>query len=642
MQRTREQQMEQMSRTAIVEAIEAASGKVIADGRVRCPFHEDSHPSATVKPGQDGVWRLHCYAGSCGFRGDMYDVRARAEGRSVADVLKESRGASTTTGRASPKAIPASPREPARVAAVENSGEDAYAQERRYPSIEAIQKALPHVELVSAVQDETGKPLYYEIRFRPDGPGTKKSIRRAMPYEGAFILKGPKPPYLPFNLPEVVKAGMVVVVEGPNKMEALRRFGIVATSPYGGAGPGKARLTIWKHLRGKRVIFWPDGDKAGQDFMEDVAEMAWNLYPRPTILWIAPASLRLADKEDVADYLARYPADQQHEKLIEALDAATSWVSKRPSLAAGVRQNTLDIISGNLADARLPWDQLTRLSRFVKPDLLSLIVAPPGQLKTWFIIHAMMDWFRRDIPFAYFGLEEDRTYVLERIEAIREGNSDLLDEDYVREHPEVKLAADERQENYLSAIGQSVWDAPNEPQTLEAITEWVRTRAAEGRRVILVDPITATQAVRECYVADRRFVNAAKTIARLNHATVIISTHTKGGIQGRRLDGIAGGMAYPQLCQACLWLERHESRKKVVVMRPTNSEESATDPRKKVITFQTQIDLTVHIQKARKAKGAGKSLGYRIDWKTLEFAEQGLIVRRPPPAESPEDKETEE
>jgi KaiC/GvpD/RAD55 family RecA-like ATPase len=626
MQRTHEQQLEQQNRLAIVAAIEDAGGRVIADKKVKCPFHEDAHPSAAIKPGQDGVWRLHCYAGSCGFHGDIYDIRARAEGRSLPDVLKESRGASAASRPTSPGPAAAPSAGPVQAPTKPTESEKSHDEVRRYPSIEAIRKALPHVELISAVQDEAGNPLYYEVRFHPDGPGTKKSICRGMPCQGAFILKSPNPPYLPFNLPEVVKAKVVVLVEGPKKMEALRQFGIVATSPYGGAGPGKARLTVWKHLRGKRVLLWPDGDEGGTRFMEDIAEILWNFYPRPQILWIAPASLGLGDKQDVIDYLAHYPADQQHEKIVEALDAATPWTSKRANLAAGVRQNTLDIISGKLVDARLPWDQLTRLSRLAAPDLLSLIVAWPGQLKTWFILHGLMYWFERDIPFAYYGLEEDRTYVLERIEAIREGNSDLLDEDFVREHPDVKLAADERQEPYLNAIGQNVWDAPNEQQTLAAVADWIRARASEGRRIIIVDPITATAAVKDCYITDRQFVAAAKTIARLNHCTVIISTHGKGGVQQRRLDGIAGGMAYPQLCQTCVWLEKHEAPKGVTVMSPAGR-------------FKTKVDLTVHIQKARKARGAGKSLGYRIDWKTMEFAEQGMVLKQQRQRDAGEDEE---
>lgn len=627
MQRTHEQQIEQQDRHAIVAAIEDAGGQVIADKKVKCPFHQDAHPSAMIKLGQDGVWRLHCYAGSCDFKGgDIFDIRARVEGRPVGDVLKESRGTSTAGRPASPRTAPAPLAEPAQTPDKHAENESDYDNERRYASIEAIGRSLPHVELISPVQDEAGNPLYYEIRFHPDGPGTKKAICRAMPYRAAFILKGPNPPYLPFNLPEVVKAKVVVVVEGPKKMEALRRFGIVATSPYGGAGKDKARLTIWKHLRSRRILLWPDLDDAGLNFMQDIGEILWSFYPRPEILWIDPASLGLTDKQDVVDYLARYPEDQQHEKVVEALNTAKPWTSKRANLAAGVRENSLAVINGTLVDARLPWGQLTRLSRFAGPDLLSLIVAPPGQLKTWFIIHALTYWFEQDIPFAYYGLEEDRTYVLERIEAIREGNLDLLDEDFVREHPDIKLTADERQEPYLHAIGQSIWDAPNEQQTLDAVADWIRVRASEGRRVIVCDPITATQAVKDCYLNDRTFVNTAKTIARLNHCTVIISTHTKGGIQQRRLDGIAGGMAYAQLSQAVLWLERHDVPKDVSVMSPVGR-------------FNTKVDLTVHIQKARKARGAGKSLGYRIDWKTMQFAEQGMILKERRQREPGEDEQ---
>ena len=44
--------------------------------------------------------------------------------------------------------------------------------------------------------------------------------------------------------------------------------------------------------------------------------------------------------------------------------------------------------------------------------------------------------------------------------------------------------------------------------------------------------------------------------------------------------------------------------------------------------FQCEINETIHICKARKGKGQGMSIGFIIDWKNLDFAEQGVILKK--------------
>ena len=43
----------------------------------RCPFHEDSTPSLSVRRGRDGAWRWRCFG--CGEGGDVIDWLARME-----------------------------------------------------------------------------------------------------------------------------------------------------------------------------------------------------------------------------------------------------------------------------------------------------------------------------------------------------------------------------------------------------------------------------------------------------------------------------------------------------------------------------------------------------------------------------------
>ncbi|MEM9415248.1 MAG: AAA family ATPase [Planctomycetota bacterium] len=89
------------SRDALVAEL---AGQGVKGNNCRCPAreHDDKHPSAGVYQGEDGAWRVKCH--SCGFCGDLFDVRAELSGQSVEDVLKaerESHTGATRNGTAS-------------------------------------------------------------------------------------------------------------------------------------------------------------------------------------------------------------------------------------------------------------------------------------------------------------------------------------------------------------------------------------------------------------------------------------------------------------------------------------------------------------------------------------------------------------
>lgn len=601
MTQTREQQRERTERGPLVEALRIAGCEVGNDRRIRCPFHDDDHASAEIKPGNDGVWRFRCYAATCGFSGDVYDIRAKIEGKAVGDVLSETRGQDRRpASRPTPKPAP----EPSKAEAP-----------KRYASIEAVTRSLPGLEGVWAWTDTNGETIGWTIRYRP--PGESKRMLQARPADGGVVLKGPQPLWPLLHLPKVRAAKIVMLCEGELKADIVNAVGladVVGTSILGGAGPRKELLTDWQPLRSKTVILWPDADEGGIAFMQAVGERLWGLYPRPDVLWIEPVALGLTGKQDVVDFLRDVPEAERQQRLQDAIDSAEPWKSTRLTLAAGVRQNTEDIISGKLADAPLSFEQLRTLSRATAPAIVTVWAGPGGSVKTWLLLRNSMTWFEQDVPFAYLGLEEDRTYCLERIQVIREENIELLNPEWVQEHPEEKRAADERHESYLNAIGQSLWDAPNEAMTLAQVAEWIRRRAAERRRVIVVDPITAVEAVRECYIADRKFVTEVKTIARLTNTTIILATHRRKGGTGFGLDDLCGGAAYSQLTQCILWVEPHRPPKDVTALSPAGRSHAT-------------IHLSMHIAKARKAAGAGKSIGICIDWPHAAFREAGIVLK---------------
>ena len=76
---------ERQNREALVRELEAAGGKV-KGSTVVCPFHPDRRPSAGIFE-KNGIWRFKCQTVGCGFGGDVFDVRARAAGKPLAEIL---------------------------------------------------------------------------------------------------------------------------------------------------------------------------------------------------------------------------------------------------------------------------------------------------------------------------------------------------------------------------------------------------------------------------------------------------------------------------------------------------------------------------------------------------------------------------
>lgn len=74
-------------RQALWTALVVAGANIVSQESIRCPFHNDVFRSGKIYSCKDGAWRYRCTA--CGFRGDVFDVVARHEGRPVEELLKE-------------------------------------------------------------------------------------------------------------------------------------------------------------------------------------------------------------------------------------------------------------------------------------------------------------------------------------------------------------------------------------------------------------------------------------------------------------------------------------------------------------------------------------------------------------------------
>lgn len=140
----------------------------------------------------------------------------------------------------------------------------------------APKTALPAAKLPSAPEDDLGPSTakwdYCDANgkliacvYRYDPPSGKEF----RPWDVlARKHKAPEPRPL-YNLPGLKTASHVVLVEGEKAADALITQGFAATTAMFGS---KAPLekTDWLPLRGKHVLIWPDHDKTGQDYAENL------------------------------------------------------------------------------------------------------------------------------------------------------------------------------------------------------------------------------------------------------------------------------------------------------------------------------------------------------------------------------------
>src|SRR5690606_25749001 len=162
----------------------------------------------------------------------------------------------------------------------------------------------------------------------------------------------------------------------------------------------------------------------------------------------------------------------------------------------------------------------------------------------------------------------------------------------------------------LDALGSCIWDAPDSDVSVEDVTDWVRDRAKEGRRIIAVDPITAADSGKEPWNTDRKFVVDAKRIMRDHNASLIVVTHPRDGSnqkQSSHLDNMAGGRAYNRFTTAVIWMKAIDD--KTVRCRDFHSS----------MALSVTVNRELIISKTRNGRGSGWRIGFYFDPATLCF-----------------------
>lgn len=114
-------------------------------------------------------------------------------------------------------------------------------------------------------QDAGGRIIAQVDRFEwVDGETRKKTFRPWDAVQRQYRAPETRPLY---NLPNIIRAPEIIVVEGEKAADALIGQNIDATTAMGGAS-APVEKTDWSPLKGRKVVIWPDNDAAGKAYAE--------------------------------------------------------------------------------------------------------------------------------------------------------------------------------------------------------------------------------------------------------------------------------------------------------------------------------------------------------------------------------------
>lgn len=579
----------------------------------RCPFHDDRSPSAGIYQ-KDGRWYFKCQV--CGTGGDIIDIRALLNKRSVADELRAMRERATPATTARPGRAPA-PAKPPTV----------------YPTLDAARATLQRIEafknfegMYRYTDPATGAIDLVVMRFR--GEDGKKNFVQASAVAGGFILKAPEGKLPLYNRTRLLKADVVVVVEGEKCVHALQEIGVVATTSPGGALKGGN--ADWSPLAGKRVYLWPDfdpinapdkphpGERTGYLHMRQVQQILQTLTPAPEVFWIDPEKLELPEKGDSADFVDRYNDWTPEE--IKGLIEADVLGEAEPVGVDGEYAKFLEAgILGQRRSIPFPWSRLTFCSRALGPGMVTCWVGDPGSGKSLAFVQCLIYWLHCDVKACVFMLEDERNDHLARAHAQLEQNSSITDERWLEANPWFARESFKRCREQIKMIGRCIWDAPDEQMSLKKLGDWVEERAKEGYRVIGIDPVTAAEAEKHPWAADCSFIFRIKTIARRYGCSIIIVVHPRKktkGKSGGELDDMAGGAAYGRFSHTVIWWEVHDRAGEIMVRQEPHHPAEGM-----------HFNRVAKVAKARKGPGHKKRIAFEFSGSSLTFQELGLIVQ---------------
>lgn len=574
-------------KNALVAEIERATVKCKKNKtKWLCPFHNENSGSFGIVE-HEGAWHFKCFG--CGKSGDVFDMQALNDKRPVEDII----------AALNPK-TPPKPKEELVI----------------YETLEKLIAAVKYKYCVNGTA--------YEAEYIYRTPGTenidlvvfrmksaeKKFFIQATQKDGGFALKNFLPRNPVYNRTRLSRSnGIVVIVEGEKKVHCLTGLGFVATCSPGGANA--AEKADWTPLAGKNLIIWPDNDSSGSKYSEAVQAELRKLKPRPTVRTVNLEPLSLEAKDDVVDFVARYnDIPSQRAAVQTVLDSA-----RVTGAIADLDAEVQDALDGKRYPIKFPWPILSEATYALTPGGTMMLCGMPGGRKSLMILQLFRHMVTEGVPTCLYALEDGVAYQLRRLWAQICGERHLTNDVWCRNNPELVKEAMAFAREQLLMLEKNI-----EPRTTRddlkpaKLVEWVKKQCDDGKRVIIIDPITKMTKGKLGYLDDDEFLDGAQAAIQKSKASIILVTHpSKSARKGFELsmDDLAGGASYRNFGQCIVYLK-------------AQAEEAATIETMHGVTSAV-IDNVLAIFKARNSDGFGKRIGFKFHKESLTLSEQGII-----------------
>lgn len=598
----------------LLNVLKSLNVQIYKDGKeILCPFHEDTTPSSGIYQSEDNGWRFKCHTSSCGFCGDVFDIKAHIRGITREKLIAEMYAELEAKQNASKKITPTS--------------KPTTAMPRIYATIEKLSQAVEWSD-----QDKRGKiKKVYDythpvtgnldlIVFRLERVDGSKTFRQAHQVAAGFILSsGPGQAPL-YNRDMISESKLIIVCEGEKACEALIDIGFTATTSPGGAG--KASLADWSVLAEKIVYVWPDADpidsktgkRTGIEHGKQIVTELQNLKSVSRILWVDPFALDLPPKGDAYDALDKI----KNEPLEVKRELIKAILEKGQTLGAiaDLRNELEDVIGGRRFAVPWPWHYVSELTQSLLPGTVTVLCGSPGATKSLFILQALAWWHEQGYRIACLELEDGRTFHLRRSLAQRACNSKITRDSWTKQNPEAIRLAIDSHTDFLSTFSHSIDELPKDLlPNVETVLLWIKRKASESNRVICIDPYTLLDFGDKIWVQDAKFIREAKRIIEDSGSSLILLSHPRRGAQTKpeliTLDDMALSAALPRFAQTALWLHYHD-----------DIEDYCRTPQGVISQIYNR---TLFIKKSRNEGGQGNKIAFYFDKETLCLSERGVV-----------------
>jgi hypothetical protein len=592
---------------ALVSALES-TGQRVKGKSCTCPWHDDENPSASLLQGEMGRWRIYCH--TCDRAGDVFDIRSLSTGRNEfkatmmtqthnfpckVEKCLESKSNSVTkhaSGTLGDKKAVAA------LAAKIGAVEAWYSYGPIGAPVLVVARIIPH---------EGGKKTFRQFSSHDDGTWSASNI----------LTDGTIPLYRQHEI-----GAVTLVVEGEKACDAVSAMGFPCVTSAMGAG--KAHLSDWSALVGKKAILWPDNDvtdtKTGRNVgalhMQEVASILDGLGVEHQT--IDPTKLDLPAKGDAYDFIMKHgaDADDRMRELIEAhsVDKFLAHLSKQ--------------MAGDYASVPWPWKTMTETTKALLPGAVTLLVGNAGATKSFMLLESATFWISKGHKVAVCELEENKEFWQQRVMAQLAQFSQANDPDWIKENPAAAMEVYKTHADKVQEFGACVHSPPAIGYTLKQLADWIEGRAKDKCRVIVADPITACKPEgREPWNEAQSFILRVKNAAAKYGCSIVLATHGRKGQEKSKappdMDSMAGGASYARFASSVIWVDPLPAAKTVTVIGDDGSE------------IDAHINRRVRILKSRNGKGTGMVLGMFFDGSSFATIERGVILRESKDSEPP-------